>query len=294
MANGNVTQFTEAAGIDEVFLMDVIRAREFETVIQKQVDRSWENGYSHGDTFHKRRIPNIETQSKVASAALNATVYTDSDQALVIDSHIAAAIKVEDIAGVLSRTDTKSEMQKKMGYALARKVDVDLAALAQNFTQIVGTLGVELTWDNLVRARQYLADAGVSMMDDVCWVISPAQEAGFLKMDTFINANYVGEGGAVDAHTKATMGKLMGAPVLVSNLLRAPASGQHENVLMQKEGIALVFAQDPKTSTDRIALDLADVVVMDEIYGLNAIDTYSETPGNITPTDENVVLLRGT
>lgn len=50
----------------------------------------------------------------------------------------------------------------------------------------------------------------------------------------------------------------------------------------------------PKTTTDRIALDLADVVVMDEIYGYNAIDTYSETPGNIVPTDENVVLLRGT
>ena len=62
MATGNITRSTEAAGIDEIFLDDVLRAREFNIVIQKQVDRSWEEGYKHGDVFHKRRIPNIETQ----------------------------------------------------------------------------------------------------------------------------------------------------------------------------------------------------------------------------------------
>lgn len=294
MATGNITRSTEAAGIDEIFLDDVLRAREFNIVIQKQVDRSWEEGYKHGDVFHKRRIPNIETQSKVAETALNATVYVDTQQDLVINSHIACAIKQEDIAAVLSRTDTKAEMTKKMGYALARKVDVDLAALAQNFSQVVGTLGVELTYDNLLRAVRYFDDAGVSMMDDACWIFSPAQKEGIMKMDTFINRDYVGDRAAMDAHTRATVAEFQGAPVLISNLLRSPASGQHENMLIQKDGIALVFAQDPKTSTDRIALDLADVVVMDEIYGYSEIDIYTESPGSTTPSDENLVLLRGT
>lgn len=294
MATGSITKFTEAAGIDEIFLDDVLRAREFQIVIQKQVDRSWESGYKHGDTFHKRRIPNIETQSKVAETALDATVYYDSAQDLVINNHIACAIKQEDIAAVLSRTDTKSEMTKKMGYALARKVDVDLAALAQSFSQIVGVLGVELTYDNLLRAVRHFDDAGVSMSEDVAWIFSPAQKEGIMKMDTFINRNYVGEQAARDAHDRASVGEFQGAPILISNLLRAPAAGQHENMLIQKDGIALVFAQDPKTSTDRIALDLADVVVMDEIYGFAEINIYAEAPGNVTPSDENLVLLRGT
>lgn len=294
MATGNITQFTEAAGIDEIFLDGVIRAREFDIVLTMRVDRSWEEGYKHGQTFHKRRIPNIETQSKVASTALNATVYTDSEQSLVINDHIACAIKQEDIAAVLSRTDTKAEMTKKMGYALARACDVAIAALFQNFSQSVGTYGVELTYDNFLRAARYLEDAGVSLASDVAWIVSPAQKEGMMKMDTFTNRDYVGDSNAIDAHTKAKVADFQQAPVLISNLLRAPASGQHDNVLLHKNGIALVYAQDPKTSTDRIALDLADVVVMDEIRGMSEVDTYSETPGNVTATDEDRVLLKGT
>lgn len=293
MATGSQTVTTAAKHIDEVWVDGVIRAREFKLVIAPRVDRSW-NFAGHGDVYHKVRIPNIETQSKSASTALDAYVYTDTEQTITINNHIACAIKHEDIAQVLSRNDVKSEMQKKMGYSLARKLDVDIAALAASFSQIVGTLGVELTYDNLLRAAQYLEEAGVDLADDCAWFFSPAQRAGLLKMDTFIHGSYVGEAAARMAHESAVIGKFLGAPVVISPLITSPASGQHENFLAQKEGIALIMAQEPKTTTDRIGLDLADVIVMDEIYGLSEVDVYSEALGNITATDENLVLLRGT
>lgn len=269
----------------------VIRAREFKTVIAPRVDRSWEF-VGHGDTYKKSRIPNIETQSKTTSTSLDAKVYTDTEQSLSINNHIACAIKHEDIAQLLSRNDVKAEMTKKMGYSLARKVDVDISALFASFSQIVGTLGVEVTYDNLLRAAQYLEDAGVELSDDCAWFISPAQVAGLRKMDTFIHGDYVSESSAKMMHEKAVLGEFLGAPVVVSNLITAPAAGQHENALMQRQAILLVMAKGPSTSTDRIALDLADVVVQDEIYGLVEQDVYSETPGNITATDENAVLIR--
>jgi len=293
MATGNQTTTTAAKHIDEVWVDGVIRAREFKLVIAPRVDRSWDFA-GHRDVYHKVRIPNIETQSKSASTALDAYVYTDTEQTITINNHIACAIKHEDISQVLSRNDVKAEMQKKMGYSLARKLDVDIAALAASFSQIVGTLGVELTYDNLLRAAQYLEEAGVDIGEDCAWFFSPAQRAGLLKMDTFIHGSYVGEEGARMAHESATIGRFMGAPVVISPLITSPATGQHENFLAQKEGIALIMAQEPKTTTDRIGLDLADVVVMDEIYGLGEVDVYSEALGNITATDENLVLLRGT
>jgi hypothetical protein len=292
MATGNQTVTTADKHIDDVWVDGVLRAREFKLVIAPRVDRSWEFK-GHGDVYHKARIPNIETQSKSASTALDAYVYTDTEQTITINNHIACAIKHEDIAQVLSRNDVMAEMQKKMGYSLARKLDVDIAALAASFSQIVGTLGVELTYDNLLRAVQYLEEAGVDMGEDVAWFFSPAQKAGIMKMDTFINAQYVGENAAKMAHESAVIGSFQGAPTVVSPLVKAPAAGQHENFLMQKSGIALIMAKNPSVSTDRIALDLADVVVQDEIYGLSEIDVYSEALGNITATDENLVLLRG-
>lgn len=292
MATGNQTVTTAAAHIDEVWVEGVIRALEFALVIAPSVDRAWDF-VGHGDTYHKARIPNIEAQTKAASTDLDATVYTDTEQTITINVHQACAIKHENIAQLLSRNDVKAEMTKKMGYALGRAVDVNLAALAQNFSQVVGVLGVEVTHDQLLRAVQYLEDAGYDMFDDVAWFISPAQKGGFMKMDTFTNAQYVGEAAAADAHTKATIGAFQGSPVRVSNLLRAPASGQHENMLLHKESVALVMAQSPKTTTETIALALADVVVQDQIYGYSEIDRYSETPGNITATDEGAVLIRG-
>lgn len=293
MATGNQTTTTAAAHIpDEILKDDVIRALEFELVIAPSVDRSWDF-VGYGDTYSKARIPNIEVQTKSASTSLDAYVYTDTKQNISINVHQACAIKHEDIAQLLAKTDVKKEMTQKMGYSLGRAVDTNLASLAQNFSQSVGTLGVELTYDNLLRAVQYLEEAGYSMTKDVCWIISTAQKSGLMKMDTFINASYVGEDRARKASEQATLGTFQGAPFKVSNLVRSPASGQHESFLFHKETIALIMAQSPKMTTERIALDLADVVVSDQIYGYAEVDRYSETPGNITATDEGAVVLNG-
>ena len=292
MATGAQTVTTADKHIDTVWVDGVIRALEFKTVLSDHVDKSWDF-VGHGDTYEKTRIPNIETQSKSASTALNATVYTDTSQQVSINNHIACAIKHEDIATLLSRNNVKDEMTKKMGYALARKVDVDIAALAASFSQVVGTLGVELTYDNLLRAVQHLEDTGYEMGSDVAWFFSTAQKSGLMKMDTFINNQYVGEAAAVKAHTKGSTGSFQGAPIIFSNLITAPASGQHENFLLHRETVALIMAQAPKTSLDRIALELSDIVVQDQIYGMSEITRYSEGAGNITATDEGAVLLRG-
>lgn len=256
------------------------------------VDRSY-TFQGHGDTYVKERLPNIEVQTKSASSALSAYNYTDTKQSISINVHQACAIKHEDLAQLLSRGDMKAAMTSKMGYALGRAIDVNLGGLVASYSQTVGSLGVELTYDNLIRGVQYLEDAGYDMSSGVTWFFSPASKGGIMKMDTFTHGSYVGEAAAVAAHTKATIGNFQGAPVKVSNLLNSPASGQHDNWLIHKESAALVMAQSVKTSTERIALDLADVVVQDQVYGYSEIDRYSETPGNITATDEGGVWLKG-
>ena len=292
MATGNFTTTTAAKHIDEVWVEGTIRALEFALVIAPSVDRTWDF-VGHGDTYHKTRVPNIESQTKAASTPLDATVYTDTEQTITVTTHDACAIKSERIVQVLARNDLKSIMQSKMGYSLGRAIDVRIGALFASLSQAVGTLGVEVTYDNLLRAVEYLENAGYDMGSDVTWFFSPAQKSGIMKMDTFINASYVGEEGARMAHEKATIGTFQGAPIKISNLLTAPAAGQHDNVLFHKETFALIMAQEPETVLDSIALDIADVVVQHQISGVAEVDRYSETPGNITATDEGGVFIRG-
>lgn len=292
MATGPQTVTTAAVHIDEIFEDGAIRALEHAQIIGAKADSSWVFK-GHGDTHRKSRIPNIEAQTKAADTALSPTVYTDTEQTVSINVHQACAIKHENIAQVLSRLDVKAEMTKKMGYSLGRAVETNLAALAQNFSQIVGTLGSDISYDDLLDMVVFFETAGYALGDNICAIISPQMRASVMKLDQFIHADYRGEANAKSASENGMIGTWQKMPFYVSNLTRSPATGQHESFAFHKETIALIMAENQKTTTETIALDQADIVVKANIYGYAEINRYSETPGNITATDEGAVLIRG-
>jgi hypothetical protein len=289
VATGNYTITTAEKHIGEVWPGSVIRAEEFNLVIAPRVYRKWKFA-GHGDVYHIPRIPNIEAETKAASTSATMRTYTDTEQTITINVHQVAGFEVEDIVKLLSNTDVASEMKRKIGYSLGRALDVNLATLPQNFSQIVGTLGVELTYDNFIRAWQYLADAGILLTDQCTFFVSPAAQAGLLKQEIFINALYQGDDKR--AVNTAKIGNILGAPVLMSNLTRAPSAGQSESWLQYHQAIGLIMAQEPKIVTEYIAKDLANVVVGHQVYGYAEIDRYEETPGNVTAGDNWAVLLR--
>ncbi len=289
MATGNMTTTTAEKHIGEVWPRDVIRAEEFSLVIAPRVYRQWKFA-GYGDVYHIPRVPNIEAETKSASTSATMRTYTDTEQQITINVHQCAGFKIEDITKLLSNTDLETEMKRKIGYSLGRALDVNLATLPQNFSQIQGTLGVELTYDQLVTAWTYLANAGITLDDSCTWFFSPAAIAGFLKQDIFISQLYQGDNPR--AVQSAKVGKILGAPVLQSNLTRAPSAGQSESFLVYKQAMALIMAQEPKVVTEYIAADLANVVVGHQVYGYAEVDRYAETPGNVTATDTWAVLLR--
>lgn len=289
MATGNMTVTTAALHIGEVWPGSVIRAEEFSLVIAPRVYRKWKFA-GHGDVYHIPRIPNIEAETKSAEVAVTMRTYTDTEQQITINVHQAAGFEIEDITALLSNTDLAAEMKRKIGYSLGRALEVNLASVPQNFSQIVGSLGVELTYDNFIRAWQYLADAGISLSDQCTWFVSPAAQAGLLKQDIFINQLYQGDNPR--AVQSAMIGKILGAPVITSNLTRAPSAGQSESWLQYVQAIALIMAQEPKIVTEYIAKELANVVVGHQVYGYAEVNRYDETPGNVTAGDDWAVLLR--
>lgn len=285
-----MTTTTADKHIGEMWPGYVIRAEEFSLVIAPRVFRQWKFA-GHGDVYHFPRIPNIDTNTKSGGSDWTPSAFTDTEQTVTINVHQVAGFEIEDIVKVLSNTDLEMEMRNKCGYSLGRALDVNLATLPQSFSQVVGTLGVELTYDNLVRAWRYLTDAGIDVGDNCSIIISPACAAGLLKLDTFINALYQGESGAPAVQT-AKIGNILGAPVFRSNLTRAPSAGQSESAFFDRRAIGLIMAQTPKVATQYRALSLATIIGMHQIYGYAEIDRYSETPSNVTATDEWAVLLR--
>lgn len=289
MATGNMTVTTAAIHIDEVWPSDVIRAQEFNLVIAPRVFRDW-TFQGHGDVYHIPRIPNIEVETKAASTDVTMRNYTDTEQTVTINVHQASGFEIEDITALLSKTNLAMEMKRKIGYGLGRAVDVNLATLPQSFgTNVVGNLGNELTYDDLVSAWQKMATAGVSLDSECTWYLSPGAIAGLLKQEIFINQLYQGDGNR--AVQTAKVGQVLGAPVLQTNLTRAPSAGQSESFLVHRRAMALIMAQEVKMVTEYIAKSLANVVVGHQVYGFAEVDRYAEAAGNITAGDDWAVLL---
>ena len=284
----NVTVTTAATHIGEVWPKDIIRSQEFNLVIAPRVFRDWKFA-GFGDIYHISRLPNLTANTKSASSDWTPEALTDTEQTITVNVHQVAGVEVEDIAALLSNNDLAAEYRKKIGYSLGRALDVNLATLPQNFSQSVGTLGSELVYDDLVDAWNFLADTGIELQNQCTWFISPGAAGGLLKQDIIISQLYQGDNPR--AVESAKIGQTLGAPVLMTNLTRAPSGGQSESMLVFKQAMGLIMALEPKMVAETIAKSLTEVIGGHQIYGFAEVNRYSETPANVTATDEWAVLL---
>ena len=284
----NITPTVAAVHIGEVWPKDVIRSQEFNLVIAPRVYRRWEFA-GHGDVYHVPRIANMTANTKTAGTAWTPEALTDTEQTVTINVHQVAGFEIESITEVLSNTALAKEYKQKIGYALGRAVDVNLATLPQNFSQSQGTLGVPLVYDDTVDAWNDMTAAGVDMTDGCTWFLSPGAIAGMLKQNIFIQSLYQGDN--PKAVQRAKLGEHLGAPIIMSNLTRAPSAGQSESWLQYKQSMALIMAMNVKMVSESIALDLAQVIGGHQIYGYAEVDRYDEDPANVTATDNWSVLL---
>ena len=288
---GNQTTTTTAAvHIPEVWSADTLDAVKANLGVANRVNRRWESEMRMGDIYRVGYISNLTASTKSAATDVSLEAITESEETVTVGTHQYAAVGVEEIVRVQSKRDLRSKYTGQMGYALASAVDTNLLALSGGFDNSVGTLGVPITYENLVRSDQYLNDANAPE-EGRSFFISPATKADLLKMDELKNADYVGAPGT--AVRRASIGsEIMGADVFVTTLVESPSSGQSNNWFFQREGAALIM-QDTKTRDDFILLADLHAVVATQLYGFGEILIPPITAGGGTALDNHNVTVAG-
>ncbi|MEE8472954.1 MAG: phage capsid protein [Dehalococcoidia bacterium] len=264
MATGT-TEFIDVTNADvfleEVWAKEATIAREQRLVFATNVDRRFEAQLRRGQVIRIQEISNLAARAKSANTAISYETVTETEATITVDEYYYAAFAVEDIIAIQSSHDLRSRYSPKLGYALALQEDDALAALIDDgtITQTVGTMAADLSYDNLVRADQYLNDASVPEEDRVI-IISPAQKAGFLKLDQFIHSDY--------ADTRqGILGSWMGQyPIFVTPNVDGTNAAGHDNVMMHREAIAHISQMEPTVKSDYDIDYLADKVVAAELY----------------------------
>jgi hypothetical protein len=300
MATNTLTVTTQANFIPEFWATEALEAVEFAQVIAKRVNRHWEQYVKSGDTLHIPRLSNMTASTKSADTLVTFEQMGPSNaegvQDLTVGTHVYAAFKIEQITQVQGNQDQRGKYTKKIGYALNRKVETTISALFDSLTNTVGSAGVELVDENLLRAWQYLADAGLLEMspdpgEEFSLIVSPAAYAGLMKIDRYISRDY---NAAADAVARAHVGQIYGFNVYVSNLLESDATGQHDSVAMHRDCFALIQQQGVVVESDRIIEDIADAVVGHTLFGVTEMNFPPEVEGgDATAVDDRGVYVKG-
>ena len=270
MATGT-TEFIDLTTVD-VFLMEVwsqavSRARSRKLVFGDHVDRSPEAELKPGQIYRKQRVSHLAARSKTANSAISYETVTESEDTLTINNYYYAAFAIEDVITPMVKVSQLSAYMPELGYALAKQEDDDLAALIDDgtITQSVGTLATGLTYDNYVRADQYLQDAEAPESDR-CIIISHAEKANAMKMEQFINKDYdLGN---------PLKGNLLGYPVYITGNTNGTNAAGHDNVMLHKDVIFFAQQISPNVKTMYDLDYLCGKVAALETYGLAINSAY--------------------
>ena len=246
MATG-ATEFIDLTTVD-VFLEEVWStkctvAREAKLYFTPNVNRGFEAELLRGQILRVQNISDLAARTKSANTAITFETVTETESTITINNYVYAAYALEDVIKPMVAVSKIELYVGKVGYALAKNEDSALAALIDDgtITSSVGTLATELTYDNLIRSDQYLNDANASEEGRVI-ITSPAQKAGFLKLDQFINRDYA------DLRT-GILGSWMGYPIFVTTNTDGTNAAGHDSVMMQKECIAHISQIKPIVKT---------------------------------------------
>ncbi len=165
----------------------------------------------------------------------------------------------ESIAELQSDIELRTRYTGGMGYSLMATVEGDatsgLASLPSSFSQLVGTLGDDVTDDDLLGAVRYLDNGDVPQANRFLYG-SPGLRVSLLKLDKFTRQDYVGQGDAEMAVKRARVGMVYGAPVFISTLANnnPSSAGTSYGWFCHKEGVALIIQQKPVSHAQWILL----------------------------------------
>jgi len=276
MATG-VTELIDLTTVD-VFLMEVwskmaSAARQKKLVFGAHVDRSPEAELKPGQIWRRQRRSHLAVRAKSANTAITYETVTESEDTLTINNYYYAAFAVEDVIKPMVKISQLELYVPEIGYALAKQEDDDLAALIDDgtITQSVGTLATGLTFDNYVRADQYLQDAEAPD-DERVIIISHAEKANAIKQEQFINSQYV----KLQEGTSNTgiLGGILGYPVFVTGNTNGSNAAGHDSVMMHKSSILMAQQIAPQVATGWDQDYYAAKVSALETYGLAVNSAY--------------------
>jgi hypothetical protein len=211
----------------------------------------------------------VNEATDLSNTAINPSSVT------ITASEIGIMTTLTDLGRNAASRNVAADIGKLFGEAIAKKIDVDLIALFDGFSKIVGGADVAFSAAKLFEATAELRNLGVPSQDLAC-VVHPyiAYDLKGALTNTFANPNPSDV--ANEAMNTGFVGRVAGVPVYESsNISNTGTTGDYKGALFHKDAMGLAMMQDLKIETQRDASLRADEIVATAVYGVSELhDTY--------------------
>lgn len=268
--------------LPEVWSRETQRATEASLVLANLVKRFDAELTDGGDVLHVPKVSNLSAYAKAANTQVTLNAPTETEFTMNINRHYESSYLVEDRLKAQSKYNVLDEYSKKAGYAIAQRIDADLAGLYSGLSQYVGNSTTDITDANIVRAIQYLDDANAPQSDRY-FVIKPAGLAHIRAIDKFSRYDALGiapsvvvNGGLANGNgiikrigPNGFVGVIYNLEVYMTTNLteEAGTSDVVHNLVFHKEAFALGMQLKPRTQFQYKQEYLGTLATTDALWG---------------------------
>ena len=295
---------SNSAFVPELWSDEIVAAYKSNLVMPQLTNRMDFVG-SKGDTVHLPAPVRGAASAKAAETMVTLISNQESKKQYLIDQHWEYSRLIEDIVGVQAKDSLRRFYTDDAGYALAKRVDIELHEEGAKFAgadatpttegsayskAVIGTpsAGALVVWDPTagsgVGNAATITDEGIRLMarelddNDVngsgrVLVIPPVEKAKLLGIARFTEQAFVGNG---DSIRNGYVGNLYGIEVYVSTNCKTVADDtndvdQRAALLFQKDALVLIEQMRPRSQSQYKLEYLSDLFTSDVIFGTGVL-----------------------
>tara|TARA_A100001388_G_scaffold73131_1_gene51851 strand:- start:4127 stop:4888 length:762 start_codon:yes stop_codon:yes gene_type:complete len=215
-----------------------------------------------------------------ASAVAEATDLSNTEvnptSKTITASEVGIQTTLTDLARNSAPRNVAADIGRLFGEAIAKKQDLDLTALFDDFSNSVGSTAAAVTVEHFFQAIATLRRNNVPL-NGVSAVFHPDIAYDLKKgiTNTFATSGNVSDL-ANEALRNGFIGRLGGIPIFeTSNIANTGNAGDYKSAMFHSDALGMAMMQDLKVETQRDASLRADEIVATAVYGVGELhDTY--------------------
>jgi hypothetical protein len=225
---------------------------------------------SYGQSLEVPFVPSGVANDKAANTQVTLNGQTATKISILINKHKESSYLIEDILGIQSKYNLRSEFTQAAAYAIAEAIDTDILTelKAGSTNTALGAFGTSLTY-NLVVDAQVVLDTAKAPTSDRTLAIDPYQYGQLLKIDNFVRYDALGKSNIENGR----VGKVINFEVVMSQNIPFVDTtvDEHTGMAFHKDAVAIAHQAKPRTQAQYKQEYLGWLLTVDTVYGVKTL-----------------------